>query len=72
MSDFRVVIGWEPGRTFERPHAVLRAVTPAQAHASLEAAQDALRDGYWLAGILTYELGEALEASPSPEPGKLL
>ena len=56
VSDFRLVFGWNPGLHFERPHDVLRAGTPDAAFAALDIADQALRDGYWIAGLLDYEL----------------
>jgi len=72
VSDFRVAFGWNPGRRFERPHAVLRAETPADAQSALERADDALREGYWIAGLLSYELGGVLAGMPARAPSGLL
>ncbi len=60
MSEFLVAIGSEPGLRFERPHAVLRAPTAAEAGAAFDAADAALRDGHWVAGVLEYEGGVRL------------
>jgi para-aminobenzoate synthetase/4-amino-4-deoxychorismate lyase len=56
VSDFRVAFGWNPALRFERPHEVLRAATPGDAASALDRADAALRDGYWIAGLLDYDL----------------
>ncbi|MDQ2992863.1 MAG: chorismate-binding protein [Candidatus Eremiobacteraeota bacterium] len=60
MSEFLVEIGSEPALRFERPHAVLRAPTGAEAGAVFDSADAALRDGQWVAGLLDYEGGVRL------------
>ncbi len=60
MSEFLVAIGSEPALRFEHPHAVLRAPTAAEASAAFDAADAALRDGHWVAGVLDYEGGVRL------------
>jgi para-aminobenzoate synthetase/4-amino-4-deoxychorismate lyase len=56
VSDFRVAFGWNPALRFERPHEVLRAATPGDAASALDRADRALRDGYWIAGLLDYNM----------------
>ncbi len=46
---------------FERPRRLIRADTPAEVDAALEAMDAARTEGLWLAGFASYELGYALE-----------
>ena len=65
MSEFEVAFGSERTRRFRHPHAVLRA-DAAGAQAAFDAADAALRDGHWIAGLLEYEGGVALGVFDPP------
>jgi para-aminobenzoate synthetase/4-amino-4-deoxychorismate lyase len=52
---------------FEHPARLLRARTAEEARAALDAADAALRSGFWIAGYLSYELGAALAGLPARE-----
>jgi para-aminobenzoate synthetase component I len=61
--------GGAPAR-FARPLRFISAVDLGQAHAALGALDAALKDGWWIAGYASYELGYAFEprlASLMPE-----
>jgi len=49
---------------FTNPHRELLAHDPESALAALDAAEAALREGYWIAGYLCYELGAAFVKGP--------
>ena len=66
MSEFEVAFGAEPSRRFRHPHSVVRAADTAAAPAAFDAADAALRDGYWIAGVLDYEGGLALGVFDPP------
>jgi para-aminobenzoate synthetase/4-amino-4-deoxychorismate lyase len=66
VSEFIVAIGSDPALLFERPRAVLRAPTAAEAPSIFDDADAALRDGYWIAGVLAYEGGATLGIFDSP------
>jgi len=66
VSEFEVAFGIEPTRRFRHPHAVLRAPDGAGAPAAFDAADAALRDGYWIAGLVEYEGGVALGVFDPP------
>ena len=51
---------------FSSPHRILRADTPAQVAAVLLEADEALSQGQYVAGALTYEAGLALMDMPEP------
>src|SRR5579872_2060914 len=56
-STLRVAIGWNPSRVFDDPLTVWAPESIAGARAALHGAEQALREGYWIAGALSYELG---------------
>ena len=66
MSEFEVAIGEEPSRRFRHPHSVVRATGSAAVTAAFDTADAALRDGYWIAGVLDYEGGLALGVFDPP------
>src|SRR5581483_12058696 len=55
MSDFTVVMGLSPAYTFVGAHHILHAETLAEMERTLDEAEAALDDGYWIAGYITYE-----------------
>jgi len=57
---------------FINPHRMLRGEDPEGASVALEAAEGALRDGYWVAGYVTYELGAAFVKGPAREANRPL
>ncbi|HEV3154200.1 MAG TPA: bifunctional anthranilate synthase component I family protein/class IV aminotransferase [Candidatus Baltobacteraceae bacterium] len=56
----RVAAGWDPAYVFELPTAVWAPLSLGDALRALAEAEDALRDGYWIAGGLSYEFGVQL------------
>jgi para-aminobenzoate synthetase/4-amino-4-deoxychorismate lyase len=66
VSEFIVAIGSDPALLFERPCGILRAATSAQVDEAFDAADEALLDGYWVAGVLDYEGGAALGVFEKP------
>jgi len=58
VSEFEVAIGAGPVRRFRDPHAVAR---------TLDAADDALRQGYWIAGTVAYEGAVAIGIFDPPQ-----
>tara|TARA_R100000935_G_scaffold39681_1_gene61134 strand:- start:5143 stop:6258 length:1116 start_codon:yes stop_codon:yes gene_type:complete len=54
------------GTSFVSPHRIIRADTPATISAAFAALQDAMAQGFWLAGYASYELGYALSATLAP------
>lgn len=73
IAPFRVIAGTAPSLLFEQPHVVLRARASGEAEQALVRADEALADGFWIAGYLAYELGGALAGIPGhPADGPLL
>lgn len=64
MSDLRVVCGGDAALDFARPVRVLRAASPAEARDALDEAERLRRDGLWIAGYVSYELGAAFAYEP--------
>jgi hypothetical protein len=63
----RVILDAAGGRlNFEAPEAIVRADTASDVPGALEALERARRAGKWLAGVLAYELGYALEPRLQP------
>ena len=69
MADGRVIFegGWgggpvEGGTVFAEPRALIRADTPGEVDAAFDQIEAARRDGLWLAGYASYELGYLLDA----------
>lgn len=63
----RVVAGWEPALIFQDPTEVW---APRSLDGALDAfarVDDALKDGYYVAGALSYELGAMLHGVPAHE-----
>jgi para-aminobenzoate synthetase/4-amino-4-deoxychorismate lyase len=56
----RVIAGFKPSLLFENPYFVWAPGTLDDALAALEAAQEALHQGYWIAGAISYEFGAQL------------
>lgn len=54
------------GAGFAAPRAVIRADNPGQVAAAFEAIEKARAQGFWLAGVLSYELGYVFSARLAP------
>ncbi len=65
----RIVCGVTAPMSFSDPHRVLRPLDVASALDALRACEDALHDGYWIAGLLTYELGTLFHGRSAPADG---
>ena len=64
MNDLRVVCGIDPSLEFARPLHVWRAASADDARRALDEAEEARRDGAWIAGYVSYELGAAFVREP--------
>jgi para-aminobenzoate synthetase/4-amino-4-deoxychorismate lyase len=66
VSQFEVAFGVDPARRFRHPHSVVRTTDADGAAVAFAAADAALRDGYWIAGVLEYEGGVTLGVFDPP------
>lgn len=64
MNDLRVVCGIDPSIEFARPLRLWRAASSEDARRALDEAEQARRDGAWIAGYVSYELGAAFVHEP--------
>jgi para-aminobenzoate synthetase/4-amino-4-deoxychorismate lyase len=69
MSVFRVACGHAPALWFDTAHTVFRAFDAADVRSTIDGAEAALNDGFWIAGYFSYELGAAIAGLPVRQTG---
>jgi para-aminobenzoate synthetase/4-amino-4-deoxychorismate lyase len=57
---FRIVLGSDPALAFERPCEIVRGIGRDAVRTAFDRAEQALRNGFWLAGYVTYDWSAAL------------